>query len=952
MPVTSPVLVGRSAESEQLAAVLREVAAGGRATVLVGGDAGIGKTRLVATTAEDARSAGFTVLVGRCVDLGPDRIGLLPIIEALRPLVADAATSLAPVRGELGTLFPELGRPAGAEIAPSRVTELIAYLLRDAAERAPVLLLLEDLHWADASTRAVVEVLARVAPARVGVIGTYRSDDLHRRHPLRPLLAELDRGHLVTRIQLDPLSVTAVERLMTTLLGHPPEPTLVARVVGRTEGIPLYVEELVADPDSVLPERLGNLLLARTDQASPLVREILKIVAIAGRITSAEVLAELLGGRPAEIIATLREAVGSRLLVADEDGSYAFRHALVREAVYDDLLPQERLDGHRRYAAVLEQHGDEENRTPRAIGELAYHYYAGHELSAALRLAVRAGDAQAHYAPQEALEHYEHALAAWDQMEDAASRAGLSRVRLLSRAAVAAGEIALHARAEQHARAALAQGETEPDRISHLYRLVARARLHAADPAGADEALREAVRAAGDGPALVHGLVDQSVFQFCRMRLTDAEQLAARAETVAAGSGADRTKARLRRADALSWLGRPGEALSMLVPMYDELASGLLPSSRQGFVDVVSSLAEAHQHAGDPARACEVLDEGGDRLASVDVAGADEVTLLTERAQPLLLLGRWDELREVLERAFTLAPRGSQVAVLHAAAGTLATRTGDLDAARPHLEAATAHWRRIGLMAFGAGDFADLAELLLAGGDAPAAAATASEALELLAGSEAALFTARLACALFRARAGTEDDRLLLDRLDAYDRAGGFPSGGPAQAHLRTARALADRAPESAAAAWRAVLHAWQGIGAPYQEAQARFELGCAVLIQGDRQGAAEHLRAAAETAGALGAVPLRTQVVQTLKRARLSPAETARAAADTFGLTTREREVLGLVAQGLTNQAIAGSLFISEKTAGVHVSNILGKLGVANRTAATARAREVGLLADVTGDA
>ena len=212
--VSSPSFVGRGAELAALSTALDRSAAGVPAVVLVAGESGVGKSRLLSEFAAAARDGGALVLEGECIELGEGELPYAPVVGALRHLarVLEPGTldDLAPAsRRELARLVPELAPadgPAGAPSQPVLFEAVLALLARLAGDE-PVLVVLEDMHWADRSTRDLLAFVARnLRRERVMVVASYRSDALHRRHPLRPLLAELDRLPGAERIQLERLS--------------------------------------------------------------------------------------------------------------------------------------------------------------------------------------------------------------------------------------------------------------------------------------------------------------------------------------------------------------------------------------------------------------------------------------------------------------------------------------------------------------------------------------------------------------------------------------------------------------------------------------------------------------------------------------------------------------------------------------------------------------------------
>ena len=387
--LTSPIFVGRTEELARLAAAADRAAAGTPTSVLIGGEAGVGKTRLVGELVAGARAAGATVLAGGCVELGGEGVPFAPLIEALRAFVRDldepALARLVPgqARAELARLLPELGPSAGAagqraafggDPGPwseqGRLFELLLGLLeRLAAERRAVLVV-EDLHWADRSTRDLLAFLVRnLRHGRLLLVATYRSDELHRRHPLRPFLAELDRGRRVERLELARFGPAEVAAQLAGIQGAPVPAELAGRIHARSGGNAFFVEELAATAGGAereLPPSLRDTLLARIELLAEPAQQVLEVVSVAGAAVADPLLAEVAGLPEAELLAGLREAVSAHVLLADAgDGTYGFRHALVKEAVYAELLPGERTRLHARFAAALAARGQRRPGTGR-----------------------------------------------------------------------------------------------------------------------------------------------------------------------------------------------------------------------------------------------------------------------------------------------------------------------------------------------------------------------------------------------------------------------------------------------------------------------------------------------------------------------------------------------------------------------------------------------------------
>jgi predicted ATPase len=409
--VSSPALVGRAAEAAQLGAAFERAAAGQATVAVVAGEAGVGKTRLVAELDDRVRRQGALALAGGCLDVGDGVVAYAPLVEALRPLPGLLAPEelervLGGARAELARLVPELGAPGatppdGPEVGaavPGRLFELLLGVLHRLTDQGPVLVVVEDLHWADRSTRDLLGFLVRNLRGPVALVLTYRSDELHRRHPLRPFLAELDRGGRVERLELGRLDRRELAELLAGILGEPADPDLVGELLARSEGNPFFAEELLAARrEGVdLPEALRDLLLARVQALSAAAQRGLQVAAVAGQRVDHELLAAVAGQPPERLVEPLREAIGRQVLVVEEGGdSYRFRHALVQEAIYDDLLPVQRGPLHAAYARALaariERRGG--GATASKLGQLAHHWDVAHDQGRALLASVRAGQA-------------------------------------------------------------------------------------------------------------------------------------------------------------------------------------------------------------------------------------------------------------------------------------------------------------------------------------------------------------------------------------------------------------------------------------------------------------------------------------------------------------------------------------------------------------------------------
>ncbi|MEE3917999.1 AAA family ATPase [Micromonospora sp. BRA006-A] len=396
--------------------------------------------------------------------------------------------------------------PALADTPRGYLFDLVADLFRRIAEERPLVLVIEDLHWADRSTRDLIGFLVRAARAtRLLVVCTYRTDELHRGHPLRPFLAELDRVRGVDRIELGRLDRDGTAAVLADLLGI----DQIARPSTRCTNAPRATRSSSRNwPPPVArsaarPSRraLRDLLLARVDRLPEPAQRVLRIAAAGGTRFAHQLLAEVAGLPEAELEDALRAAVAGQLVVADPDGDYEFRHALVREAVHDDLLPGEHARLHARYAAAIEAqpHLVAAGRAP---AEIAHHWYAAHDHPRALTAARVAAEAAAErYAYAEQSRLLERVLELWEQVPDAADRLGMDHLRVLEdtlTAAVTAGDLS---RALTLTRAALAEVDSDAEPLRAARLLDHRGRLFAllGKSDGATE-LREAYRLAAGAP--------------------------------------------------------------------------------------------------------------------------------------------------------------------------------------------------------------------------------------------------------------------------------------------------------------------------------------------------------------------------------------------------------------------------------------------------------------------
>jgi DNA-binding CsgD family transcriptional regulator len=988
-------LVGREVELGRLLTLLREAAAGRPVVALVSGDAGVGKTRLVTELSVEARERGYAVLTGRCAELA-DTVPYLPLADALRdaaagPLAGGPLLDALAARPVLSRLLPDVdgGRPPGGDmpgLAQQQLFGAVLGMLSELALASPVLLVLEDMHWADRSTRDLVTFLSRALHReRLAIVVTYRTDDMYRRHPLRPVVAELSRLPSVTTVALGPLDASAMAEHLTSLSGRPLDAATLDSLITRAEGNAYYAEELLeaSASGSELPAGLADLLLARTEKLSPEAQQVLRAAAVTGRRVDDELARRASGLAGPEYDDALREAVAHQLLVPDGDHGYAFRHALLREAIYGDLLPGERTRLHARLAELL---ADERRLAdvPGTAAELAHHSLASHDIPGAFAASVAAGrEAERLAAPAEAHRHYDLALSLWERVEDPEKLSGMNRGKLAFRSALSAADDGDIARAVQQLRRLISfLGQGGMDDPPLFCRANERLAYFLLDGGVEDEAAVAAAEVAVD--ALPE---EPPVWERARALATHARALLTMEDEAPARSRAEQALAAARAADA-PWVeadslvtlgqlsehdGRVDQALGLFTRALQQarnaevlgvelraafqlarlqLESGdLVAASRtahegvQRAEDAGVGLAPygydlqyvhylAHYQAGEWVHAQELADGFVTRVTSdaearlsamalfLDVA-RDQPAVAERRTwlEPFFLRDRFTEYiaRGLLAEHALWHGRGDEaVAEAEATVGASEEWNGGYDPTviRP---------AAVGLCAL-----ADQAWQARAAGDAQRAAAAVARADHLVQiAREGAAFASRPNAVL------GVDGRGWLARAEA--------EWGRAQGH---------NDPDT----WQGVVDAFGPVFV-YETARSRYRLAEALAEAGRREEAQRELLLAVEVADRIGARPLRSALADLARRARLAdrPAPAAAggrgaqpggaaARSPLAGLTDREVEVLRLLAAGQSNKEIGAELFIATKTASVHVSNILAKLGAASRTEAAAIAHAQGI--------
>jgi DNA-binding CsgD family transcriptional regulator/tetratricopeptide (TPR) repeat protein len=989
-------LVGREVELGRLLTLLGEAAAGRPVVALVSGDAGVGKTRLVTELSITARERGYAVLTGRCAELA-DTVPYLPLADALRdaaagPLAGGPLLDALAARPVLSRLLPDVdgGKPPGGDmpgLAQQQLFGAVLGMLSELAEASPVLLVLEDLHWADRSTRDLVTFLSRALHReRLAIVVTYRTDDMYRRHPLRPVVVELSRLPSVTTVALGPLEASAMAEHLTSLSGRPLDAAMLDSLITRAEGNAYYAEELLAASaaGSELPAGLADLLLARTEKLSPEAQEVLRTAAVTGRRVDDELARQASGLAGPEYDEAVREAVAHQLLVPDGEQGYAFRHALLREAIYADLLPGERTRLHGRLAELL---ADERRlaECPGTAAELAHHSLASHDIPGAFAASVVAGrEAERLAAPADAHRHYDLALSLWERVEDPEKLSGMVRGKLAFRSALTAADDGDIARAVQQLRRLISflgeNGSADPVLFCRASERLAYFLLDIDEDSAAMAAAAAAVDALPEEPPR---------WQRARALATHARALLSMEDEAPARSRAEQALAAARAADAIGveadslvtlgqlseWAGRTEEAVGLFTRALQQARSGTVLGVE---LRAAFQLARVQLESGDLVAASRTAHEGVRRAEDAGVGLAPygyDLQYLHYLAH--YQAGEWVHAQDLAD--------GFVTRVSSAAESRLSAMALFLDVAQDRPAVAD---RRTWLEPFFITDrFTEyigrglLAEHALWHGRGDAALA---EAEATIAASEAwdagyrptvirpaAVGLAALADRAWLARAAGDTPRAVAaveaaDRLVRIAREGAVYPGRPdsvlgvdgrgwlARAEAEWRRAQGDNDP----AAWQTVVDAF-GPGFVYETARSRWRLAEALAEAGRREEAQQELLLAVEVADRIGASPLRSALADLARRARLAERTPPAAAAGRgarpggaaarsplAGLTDREVEVLRLLAAGHSNREIGAELFIATKTASVHVSNILAKLGAASRTeaAAIAHAQGVGM--------
>jgi DNA-binding CsgD family transcriptional regulator len=994
-------MVGREGELARLEAALSDAAGGHGRTVVIGGEAGIGKTRLVSAAAGSAQHRQFSVLTGASLPAGSGVVPFEPFVESLRRLLRSVEPGrlqglLGPARDEIGRLLPELSRAErrgdigeGDRAGSSRLFEAVLTVIERLAAQSPVFIAIEDVQWADEGTLGLLSYLSRnLREAPIVLVVTVRTDDLDPGTPVGHWLAEVDLDEWVDRFELEPLTPGQVVALIRAMPGARVDGDALDAMVERSGGNPFFVEQLAAtheDPGSGLPRRLRDVLTSRLADLPEQTTNVLRGASAAGRRVDDSLLAAVLHLSPDGVAGALRPAIASGILVEvpGTDGrpiGYAFRHALLAEVAYDTLLLGERLRLHAAFGQELERRG-EIGGQPVTPAELAHHWVAARDATRAIPALMQAGlDAERVYAFLEALRHYESALELWQA--SGGSPTGIDRIDMLQRAAECAVLSGAYSRAVELGREAIAAAEADRDangapdpvRLGTLHDRLRWFLWEAGDRAAAETAVEEALRLIPASPPTATRA--RTIGQAAKLRLFTGDVAGAgrlAREAVDVARAADATSEEAFATGILGWSEALTGDVAAGVATY---RAALATAERLGGVEGIAlghaNLAALFERVGRAEEALAAAVEGYEVAARLGVARTYGGVLLATAARAQFDLGRWADGVASITKGLDLDPGGPAASSLHVASARLAIAQGRLDDAEAQLRLVAgdlpspADARDQLLYA------AAVLELEASRGRLPSLRA-AIDTLWSASGAPAiidpdtcwatwaALRAEADAAASARARADSAaSDEIetraarvggLLDRTSriAPDDSYLMAVVGLCRAEMRRLEGRSD--PD----VWSAQADRWEDMGRPAAASYGHYRTAEAIIgRRGDRSVSARHLRMAFDIAARLGAEPLREEIARLARNARIRVDQErgpeSATAADPLGLTDREAEVIRLVAAGRSNQQIADELFITRKTASVHVSNILGKLGVANRVEAAAVAHRLGLGPDDMG--
>ncbi len=966
-PSGGPFL-GREVALASLRAALTRAAAGHPSAVVVSGELGVGKTRLVREFLAHADAVAFA---GGCVPVVGEPLPYAALTQALRRNRSGVVAQELARSPELARLLPDAPDAAGGTDPATalgsrlRLFQAVLGLLGRLSAHRPVVHVVEDVQWADRSTLDLLAFLAtNLVDERVLVVLTHRTDAVGDDR-LVPWLAELGRLWHVERLPLERLDEADTAALVTQLRGEQPEAGLLADVVARSAGNPLFVEQLAltAREGSPLPANLHDLLHSRLASLPDDTRGVLGAAAVIGRRASLSLLTRTTGLAAEELDAALRPAVVAHVVEVDDDLRVDFHHPAFREVLEAGLMPGERT---RLHLAAADALAADLERFPGVIGEMARHWHAVGELERALAAWVRAGEAYTRMdAFSDAWAAYRNVLELVQQVPHDLDVVGLTL--LAAEAADLADEADAALPLLERVRAAATTDTVRATAAARTGWILFRR-------GGGDAAHRAFQDALAllppDETSVLAARIQAGLALLAAgwSRLDEAEEAAAEALRIARAIGARREIGLALNAQGCvaALRGRLDEGVPLLREALTIAREGQDP---QDLGAAYVNLSHVLGMAGLLGDAVELARVGIGELTRVGQERQQGSLLLHNVSEQLVEAGRYAEARELVDEALARHPRGIQAAPVLRTAARIAMTSGDLTTAWERceqarlvveVESAPVAWLREVLET--------AAEVELWAGRPDAAYDVVLDGLELVAGTDDEAFATALVALGLRALADSaavhrdhrartlresQRRRLLaaLESMRHHPGAGGQPDDAAlalwVQAEL--ARLDAPRDVTATAEAWAGSADAWAGLGRPFRSAYARWREAEARLAGGVNADSLGALRGAHAAAVALDASRLVEECgsLATWYRVDLLPAVVERPEGDplaAYHLTEREREVLLALAAGHSNREIAQEMFISVKTASVHVSNILRKLDVKGRQDAARIAHRLGV--------
>ena len=966
--------VGRDEALGVLRTAVRRASAGHPSVLIITGETGVGKTRLVRELIGQER---VTLLAGSCVPMAGDPLPFAPLTQALRRLDRTGTLNLQLER------LPELARlvPGFAPARATRTADLAAasqlglfQSVLDLVDRlgaaAPVLHIVEDVHWADRSTLDLVRFLAtNLTNERAVLLVTLRADAVVPATPLALWVAELARLENAERVELNRLDHEATARLVRQLAGDAADPEFIETTLARSAGNPLFAEQLVMQAiqnpghPALLPATLHELLHARVHALPEDTQSVLRALAVIGRPAFVTLLAATTGTLVEQTETLLRPAIDQHVVEIRRDDAVAFRHPAFGEVVYAELMPAQRQRLHRATAEALQPPeglgtGQRSSAAADAVsGELARHWFGAGDQERALDAAVAAGwAAERMYAFSDAHTNFTRALALMDDVPDSPQ----DRVRLLKHAGQAASLVGDSTEAVRLVEAAVTLTSDPPARAALLTRL---GLIHYRAGRGSltERCLREALALvpAGEESVVVARIhAGLALFGAAWSRLDDAEESCRRGLAIARKVDARREEGLLVNASGLVEAAH-GDIDSAARLLRQSLAIAAEVGNPDDLATAYINLSHVLGLGGRVDEIVEVAREGADVLTRMGLGRQRVSFLKANLAETLGNAGRIAESGRVIAEALSQHPRGIMSVPVLMQAGRVAMVRGDLDEAWEWLEQA-----RVIVESENAPESYSRylveteAEVELWAGRPVAAYDLVSEGLDLVRGTDEAAYAGALVALGLRALATEAEvhrDRESRKRLSGMrrtlDDARAWPAANqPDDAAVGAwARAEATRLElASDPTAWAEAAAAWETLGRPFPRAYARWREAEARLDSGVDAAAIDALRDAHTAALGLGAARLVQECERLAGWHRIDlvaePVEAEPNALDKYGLTPREVEVLAGLSAGRTNQEIADELFISVKTASVHVSNILRKLEVGGRQEAARVAHRLGV--------